>query len=84
MKTPTWEELEAVVNDESTYQFLTNTPKRYRKAMALALAIARWRPERKEGVRGEGSNALCTYDAMMSDEHLISSCPHCPLSTMGE
>jgi hypothetical protein len=77
MKRLTWIELEQVLNQNRCGELLTETPKRLRKATALALAIARWRPERKNGWRGEGENPLCFYDTMLSGSDL--SCPFCPL-----
>lgn len=80
-KAPTWDELEWVVNDNTCSAFLMSYPSEYRKALALALAIARWRPERRRGARGEGSNGLCAYDTLQGFD---SQCPYCPLRRAGE
>ena len=81
MKTPTWKQLEKIVNDERCYDYLLRTPEQYRKAMALALA--RWRRERKEGRRGSGGNGLCAYQSTLDDGKNLN-CPDCPLSEAGQ
>jgi hypothetical protein len=82
MKRPTWKELEEVVNEEMCTEYLRRTPPRYQKAMALALALARWRPERKDGRRGAGGNGLCSYDRIHGTD--IFNCTVCPLAVAGE
>jgi hypothetical protein len=82
MKRLTWIELEQVLNQRRCGELLTETPKRLRKATALALAIARWRPERKKGWRGEGENPLCLYESVLAGFDL--NCPYCPLTGEGQ
>lgn len=84
MKTPTWDELEEAVNrDDGCLDFLEKTPERYRKAVALALALARWRPERKHGRRGEGGSGICAYEFIVTGFY-DCSCPSCLLKSSGE
>jgi hypothetical protein len=81
MQAPTWDELEQVVNEERCSLFLSQYPRRYQKALALALVMARWSPTRKVGVRGDGGNGLCAYDSLQGHN---THCPYCPLRAAGE
>lgn len=84
-KAPTWEELRLAVEGGYCKVFLQKTPERYRKAIALALAVARWRPERGSSDRGYGESPLCIYDSIVNGAALSSlDCLHCPLRDEGQ
>lgn len=58
---PDWPELIAAVETWKVDDTIYDAPQRYRKAVALALAVAKWHPDRGNS-RGTNVCALCVVD----------------------
>lgn len=90
MKRWTWKKLIKIVNrstkwwdyDSSIYDVLDETPPKYRAALAAALSVAKWHPDRKT-LRGDGDCGLCAFLEFTPKGYRETSCDTCPLLKRG-
>jgi len=65
---------------------LKQVPKEYKKLYALVLSVAKWHPNQRSDLRGEGECGLCATYRSYSKTFVDDSrylCRNCPLSQAG-
>jgi hypothetical protein len=78
MKIPTWKQLREVVDTNGVYRYLRDSPAKWRPALALALSLAKWSPERGKS-QGHGECGLCELYDCSTLFAISSDCRSCPL-----
>lgn len=90
MKTWTWEMLTEAVHKVEIFEALDDVPKRLKPLMALALSVAKWHPDRHNGLfygdpeqLRDGTCGLCMYWAELCTKRMFGPCELCPLGKAG-